>query len=156
MAKKHKGQSASFMRSINPHLKHSSSAHRKINKRGSVNFSMARKRRSSRRSYTRFAKRRYSRHSGGGIDGLALGTGVYFAYSLFAEPMISSAIGESIEPIVEVAGGYLLSKNKNKYVRDFGKVAFVVGLLKLGHTYITPMIGGASSSGSSFSGVPLN
>lgn len=65
MAKKRRGRSAAFMRSINPHLRH----RRKFNKGGQLRFSMARR--------GGFRKKRSSRRSKmGGIGNLILGLAV--------------------------------------------------------------------------------
>lgn len=114
-------------------------------------MSMARRRRSSRA--LRF--KRYSKRSAFGnseIMGLALGTGLYTAYKIWLAPTLQSSVPQlaGSMPIVETVGGYLLAKNKNKFVRDFGKVAFTFGLFQLVNQYVVPMaMGVTASSGTS-------
>lgn len=133
-----RGQSASFMRKIR-----ALRGKRKINKRSSVQLSMPKRRRFSR---ARGRVKRYV-HRGSDIKGIAIGTALYSAYKIFLAPEVSKLLpnAQQYMPFVEVAGGYLLAKTKNPYMRDFGKVAFAFGLFQLVNQYVVPMIPNSTS-----------
>jgi hypothetical protein len=122
--KKHKGRSAAFMRSINPHLKHS----RKIRKGG---YHMARRRKS------------YRRHSTSSMGGKALwssviGVGVYsLVWEPFVVPMIP--LSGTTESLVELGLGAFLMK-KRGIVGDVAKAAVVINSYKLMNNTVRPMI----------------
>lgn len=137
MAKrKHRGQSAAFMRSINPNLKN-----RKVNKGRSSSTPMARRksRRTSRRS------RGYS--SGNLIKEVAVGGAGYLAYKY----LLSSKIplqGNTLN-MAEAIGSYLLAtKVRNPMLKSVGKVGFIIEALGLADG----VLAGAMSGGTSMSG----
>lgn len=147
MKRKHKGQSKAFMARIRK-LR----GKRKVYNRSSPVMSMARRRRSSPRRLARARRsfRSYS-HRSTNVMGLVIGEAGFLAYRAFLAPTLSSAVGASTVPIIETVGGLLLSKSRNKYIKYFGTVAFVIGSYSLMVQYLSPVIssiGGASSSGS--------
>jgi len=128
---KRRGQSAAFMRSINPHLRH-----RKIYKRGSISLGMAKRRRSSRFS----RKRSFRRTAGIGAKVILIGGLGYMAYKAFLAPKIplsGIALG-----VTELAAGYYLSK-RSGFVGDLGKVMFVVSGVSLLSSVALPALGGS-------------
>lgn len=127
--KKHRGQSATFMRSINPHLKHKSSGKRKIYKVRHPSYSMAKKR-SHKRSFGK------SMLSMSPIIG-AVG------YSI-AEPFIdqlASKVGLSVQDdIVKVGIGVVAPRIfKNKIVSEISKAAVYIGVHNLSQGFTSKL-----------------
>ena len=127
MTKKHRGQSAAFMRSINPHLhKH----HHK--KGGSI-------------SMVRHKYRRH--HKGSGMGGSALWKTVIGVggYSLIWEPFVTplitqyTGLGSTTESVIELAIGAWFMRQKG-VVGDVAKAAVVINSYKLMNGVVRPMI----------------
>jgi hypothetical protein len=126
MAKKRRGRSAAFMRSINPHLRNKRNS-RKLIKGGNY---MAR-------------KRHYRRSTSSSMGGKAIWSSVIGvgAYSLVWEPFVAPMIPLSgtTESLVELALGAFLMK-KRGIVGDVAKAAVVINSYKLMTTTVRPMI----------------
>jgi hypothetical protein len=137
MAKKRRGQSAAFMRSINPHL------HRKVNKGNSSNNSMARRRRTSVR---RTKRKSYSRGMGS-VTPILLGAGIYLLYDAYLKPKVPLQ-GVALSGAEFLAGWYL--HKKSGLVGDFGKILMIVGALGGESALLQGVLGGTSSGGGVF------
>jgi hypothetical protein len=126
--KKHRGQSAAFMRSINPHLHKA----RKHYKGGSS--SMVRHR----------YKRHHSKSAFGGsaVWKTVVGVGGYtLVWEPFVAPLITQYTGLSstTESVVELAIGAYFMKNKG-VIGDVAKAAVVINSYKLMSGVVRPMI----------------
>lgn len=138
---KHRGQSASFMRSINPNL------HNK-----GVKKTMA-KRRMSRRSH-----RRYSHHSKGMKGGLMKYLMMAAGYGVVRAPVagMTAPLVNKVYPSAYSGSlgnglvGYGLYKYGSGTMKEVGKVALIVELANVGASVNLGAITGGSSSGSVF------
>jgi hypothetical protein len=128
---KHRGQSAAFMRSINPHLHK-----RKVYKSHSVRSDMVKRRRSRARSGTRSRSR--SRGSSNWLKLAAIGGLGFIAYKIFLAPKLSVYLGSALL-LAELAAGYFLMK-KRGIVGDFGKVLLILSVVGAMYTYVVPVI----------------
>lgn len=131
MAKKRRGQSAAFMRSINPFLKKRRSV------RGSSSF-MVKRRRSGRGSKNFGLKK---------MSGLLVGAGIYGALreriSDGIAPLTSKIpIGSIADEVVLLFAGSLVAKKTKGMLSDVGRAAAVIEASR---------IGVALSDGSAFS-----
>jgi len=148
MAKKRRGQSAAFMRSINPNIRKSRSTKRGQNTR------MARRNRRSRKSRRMFG----SSKSGIKPLSLLLGGGIYGAVRQKASdalaPITSKIpLGNLSDEALLFGLGYLVHKKvSNKIVKDIALSAMAVESARMGEAIITGQVGlGSSSSNSSSS-----
>ena len=124
MAKKRKGRSAAFMRSINPNLRNK----RKVFKRRSSTSSMAKKRKSSRKRSSSFS---------GGLMGIALGIGGYILYDALLKPMIP--ISGLMLTVAEMGLGAFLYK-KNGFLGKLGLVMLVLNGAILVNSFVSPYL----------------
>lgn len=139
MAKKRRGRSAAFMRSINPNLKR-----RRIKHKGAT---MARKK--SRKHH--FGKK----GSKVKMMSVLLGAGAYGAVreklSNALTPLTSKIpLGNIADEAVLFAGGYLLAKKTKGVLKDIGTAAMYIEAARLGEAVVNGQIGlGGSSAGTS-------
>lgn len=123
--RKKRGRSAAFMRSINPFLKK-----RKINKRGSLRFHMAKKRHSRRRS------------SGIrlGVLGAVIGAVGYIVFDAIVKPFLP--LNALVLSVAELGVGFWLSTSRNQMLKNIGLAAIFINLFAIGKSIILPTLGG--------------
>lgn len=136
--KKHRGQSASFMRSINPHL------HSKKSLKGGAIMARRKKRHS----------RKYSNMGGKGLKGIMLGAVAYGAVRQYASnaltPLTSKIpLGTLSDEAVMGIASYLLYKKTKGLPSEIGKAGLYIELARVGEAIVSGQVGLGNIFGSS-------